>query len=608
MVTRFSTGPIGPLWTTGLLALVLTTVARPLPAQTFPAAPNNARGAAPGLPSGPPSIIHKVQAASDRIEMTVHTSRILTTELKIPQAQVNNPSIVELTPLSPTEIQVSAKSAGVTQINLWDEQNRVTTIDVIVYGDAQELNMLLRNQFPNAALRVVPVGNGVLISGYVDQPEHVDLIVRIAEEYYPKVINAMTVGGVQQVLLHVKVMEVSRTKLRRLGVDFAKITGNNVVTSGISGLLRSTVGNAGTTIASSGGQTFAFSVLDGTAAFFGLLDALRQDNLAKVLSEPTLVTVSGRPAYFNVGGEIPIPVPQSLGTISIEYKKYGTQLDFVPIVLGNGNIRLEVRPRVSEIDPSRSVTVASTTVPGLRTREAETGVEMKAGQTLAIAGLVQVRTEAVNRGLPWISDVPYLGVPFRRVSEETNEIELLILVTPELAEAMDAHQVPPCGPGTTTTSPTDWELYMLGHVEVPACCPGPGGACGACGGGGATACQGGAAPCDPAMAPGMILAPGEQIETPLPADSAGRPGAAAWPRSVTRQASTTQPRWGQAASGGATATATAVMGPVRAPAAPPVSQNRQTPSIPQPPPAPRSGSTPGAAPTFVGPFGYDLVN
>jgi len=287
------------------------------------------------------SVVYRVRAASQRLEMTVNSSRILTTERKIPQAQVNNPEIVELTPLSPTEIQISALSPGVTQVNLWDEQNNLTTIDVIVFGDARELEYVLRSQFPNASLKVVPVATGVLISGYVDRPEHVDLVKRIAEEYYPKVIDNITVGGVHQVLLHVKVMEISRTKLRRLGFDWAKITGGNVVASTISGLISAATSGGVTT---TGNDTFSFGVVDGSSSFFGVLEALRQDNLAKVLAEPTLVTVSGRPAFFNVGGEIPVLVPQSLGSVSIEYKKYGTQLDFVPIVLGNGHIRLEVRP------------------------------------------------------------------------------------------------------------------------------------------------------------------------------------------------------------------------------------------------------------------------
>ena len=421
-------------------------------------------------------VVCRVTGPSQRQELTVNTSRILTLDRRIPQAQVNNPEILDLTALSPNQIQIFAKKPGVTQVNLWDDQGNIYTVDVIVFGDARELEMLLKAQFPNCSIKVIPIASGVLLSGYVDQQEHVSRIIQIAEEYYPRVINNLTLGGVHEVLLHVKVMEVSRTKLRSLGFDWSQISGQNVIRSSVSGLLTGVApGNAGSGTAASaftsGGETFFFSVLDGNDAFFGVLEALRQDNLMKVLAEPTLVTVSGRPAFFQVGGEFPIIVPQSLGTVSIEYKKYGTQVDFVPIVLGNGRIRLEVRPRVSEIDTSRSVVINSTTVPGLRVREVDTGVEMQAGQTLAIAGLVETRVEAQRRGVPFLSDVPYIGAAFRRVAEQNNDIELLILVTPELVDAMNPEEVPPCGPGTQTASPSDWELYMKGYIEVPRCCP-----------------------------------------------------------------------------------------------------------------------------------------
>jgi pilus assembly protein CpaC len=180
-----------------------------------------------------------------------------------------------------------------------------------------------------------------------------------------------------------------------------------------------------------------------------------------------LVTVSGRPASFTVGGEFPILVPAGLGTVSIEYKTFGTQVDFVPIVLGNGRIRLEVRPRVSELDAARGVTLNNSTVPALQVREVDTGVELRAGQTLALAGLVQNRIEVENKGLPILADLPYFGAPFRRVSEKNNEIELLIMVTPELVEAMEQHEVPPVGPGMHTISPSDHDLYWRGHLEVP---------------------------------------------------------------------------------------------------------------------------------------------
>lgn len=426
----------------------------------------------------PGAINFVVKSPNERMEMTVHSSRIITIGQKIPQAQVNNPEILDLTPLSPTQVQVSAKTTGVTQINLWGEDQKVYTIDVIVYGDASELKMMLKAQFPKAALTVTPVGNSVLISGYVDKAVYIDRIIRIAEEYYPKVINNMTVGGVQTVLLHVKVMEVSRTKLRHLGFDWAKMTGGNTVVSGVSGLVSDylpdkVVGPYGGGMANrlASPSTFGFNVINGSSGFFGVLNALRQDNLMKITAEPTLVAESGRAASFNSGGEIPVPTPQSLGTLSIDWKTYGTRVDFVPIVLGNGKIRLEVRPYISELDYSNSITISGSTMPGIRSRTADTAVEMMAGQTLAIAGLVQSRTESYNHGLPWISELPYLGAAFRNVENTTNEVESLIMVTPELVDAMDANEVPQCGPGMSTTDPTDWELFMKGHLEVPNCCP-----------------------------------------------------------------------------------------------------------------------------------------
>ncbi len=274
--------------------------------------------------------------------------------------------------------------------------------------------------------------------------------------------------------MHVKVMEVSRTKLRTMGFDFAHLSGSDMIRSGVSGLLLGVDVDMNTRVATpvtSGNQTLTTGIVDGGSSFFGVLEALRQDNLVKILAEPTLVTVSGRPARFISGGEQPVPVPQALGVTTIEYKPWGTIVDFVPIVLGNGRIRLEIRAKVSEPDASQTIVVNNRTVDGYRTREIDTGVEMRAGQTLAIAGLVQTRVESENKGIPWLSELPYLGVPFRRVNERYNEIELVIMVTPELVDSMDADEVPECGPGTRTTSPNDWDLFMKGHLEVPNCCP-----------------------------------------------------------------------------------------------------------------------------------------
>lgn len=516
------------------------------------------------------SIIRQIRSTSERLDMTVNTSRILNSDGKIPQFQVNNPDILELTALSPNQIQVFAKNPGVTQINLWDEKNQIYTVDVIVYGDARELTMILQEEFPNASIQVKPLSDGVLISGRVEQPEHVSSIKAIAEQFYPNVLTNMKVGGVHQVLLHVKVMEVSRTKLRALGFDFTQLTaaGSGIVASTVSGLV---TGVPGFVAGRGAGETFSFQIVDGGGAFMGVLEALRENHLMKVLAEPTLVTVSGRPAFFQVGGEFPILVPQSLGTVSIEYKKFGTQVDFVPIVLGNGKIRLEVRPRVSEVDNTRSVTVPGGTdpVPGLRVREVDTGVELMAGQTLAIAGLVQSRIEAHRRGLPWVSEVPYVGTLFGRVEEENNEIELLIMVTPELVEAMDADEVPQRGPGMQTASPNDWELYMRRHIEVPNCCP-PGPQTGM--------------PEETVATdqPGMILAVPEQVDTPKSSQSSAK---------LARPSATPSASW------------TGRNNPVRA-AGPPKQHNASSRQIPS---KTSATGTKDDLPGFIGPIGYDAV-
>jgi pilus assembly protein CpaC len=440
-----------------ILAALLAAHVAPAPAQEYESA----------------SVVRKISGASEKLELTTNTSRILKLDKNIPRVQVNNPELVAVTPLSATDVQISAKKAGVTQVNLWDEDGNIHTVDVLIYGDARELSVALQTQFPHSSIRVYRYSESLVLTGFVDRPDHVGPIMRLAEDYAPKVINNISVGGVQQILLKVKVMEISRTKLRRMATDFTYLGGSGgFFSTGVSGLLNQTSNNVGSvqTVIDTAGKAAEFGIVDGNQAFFGFLDWVQQNNIAKILAEPNITAVSGRPAQFNVGGEIPIVIPQSLGTASIEFKPFGTQVDFLPIVLGNGNIRLEVRPRISEIDDSRSVVIQDFVIPALTVRQVDTAVEMKAGQTFALAGLVQERTETLKRGLPYVVDMPIVGLPFRRTEEEVNEIELLILVTPEFVDPIDACEAPCGGPGMFTTSPTNRGLYCGGQMEVPNHC------------------------------------------------------------------------------------------------------------------------------------------
>ena len=383
------------------------------------------------LPTSPEIAI---STSVQQLEMRVNTSRMLTLEHVFPRAQVTNPDVLQIHPISPYQLQVVAKTPGSTQINLHDSQNRIHAIDVSVTADVGELDRLLKSQFPRAVLQIIPLANSVVVGGYVNRADDVGRIIQIAEDYCPRVINNITVSGAQQVLLHVRVMEVSRTKLREHGIDLR------------------------------------CGIVKQDKRFLGFLSALQKNQLVKVLAEPTLVTISGRSASFRAGGEFPVVVPGALGTNSIEYKTYGTEVDFVPNVLANGRIRLEVRPRVSELDLVHTTKMNKNTMPSLKVRQVDTGVEMQSGQTLALAGLIQNRVEAENRALPLLGKIPYIGAPFRHVAEKNNEIELLIMVTPEIVEPLMPHQVPPLGPGMNSSSPKGTALYLRGEIEVPSHC------------------------------------------------------------------------------------------------------------------------------------------
>ncbi len=410
---------------------------------------------------------HNITQSVERLEMLVKSSRILTLQERIPKFQVQNEDVLSATPVSQNQVQIFGKLPGTTQINLWDTDDKLYTVDVTIHADAREVEGILGAQLPFASLRVMPVNDSAIISGYVTSVDDVDRAVAITEQFYTTVINNIKVVGVQQVLMHTRIMEVSRTKLRDLGIDWGTLDQNGLLFSGPSGLTditRSTFDGLLPTGAVAG-ATNRIALNGGN--FEALIAALRQQDLVKLLAEPTVVATHGRPARFTVGGKVPYIVPTGNGAVTIKYEQYGTSVDFLPFVVGPGRIRLEVRPEVSEPDDSRSVSIDGTIVPAFTQRYVETAVEMQAGQTFAIAGLLQSRTEATTRSTPLLGEIPYIGALFRRVTERRNDIELLITVTPELVDAMNPHEVPVGGPGLNSMSPDDCELYLKGHIEVP---------------------------------------------------------------------------------------------------------------------------------------------
>jgi pilus assembly protein CpaC len=420
-------------------------------------------------PEGLQSTRKLITRKSERLQMIANTSQVIALNQVIDTVQVYNDTIIYAKPTSRSEILISAMATGVSQIDLKTRDGETYSVEIIVTGDARELKAILAEQFPSATLDVMPIQQAVIISGQVTADEHVEQVVRIAEQYYESVINRVEVIGVHTIMLHTQVMEVSRTKLRELGVDWASSWNDDGVVSSVSGLIAPA--STPFAITSTGRETISYGIVTENNSFFGLIRALKQNNMAKVLADPTVVAIDGRPASFNSGGEFPILVPAGMGQVGVEFREYGTRLDFVAKVRGDGRIWLEVRPTISEIDPGRSVTLSGVSVPGLRSRFVETAVELKAGETLALAGLLQMRTESETVGVPWISDLPYLGALFRRNREIQNEVELLIMVTPNFAGPMQPEEVPCGGPGYNSTSPLDCELYGKGYIEVPNTSP-----------------------------------------------------------------------------------------------------------------------------------------
>ncbi|MES2792371.1 MAG: pilus assembly protein N-terminal domain-containing protein [Planctomycetota bacterium] len=394
------------------------------------------------------------------------------------------------------QVRVTGLAPGATKVILKDESDQYYTIEVYVTGDTRQLESVIRNAFPEASVTAVKVKDAVLLTGWVNQQDQLTPIVSIAEQYFPKVLNYMKVGGVQQVMLRVKIMEVQRSRIRSFGFNFLQLSEHGYVHS-LPGALAPLAGSASASPiavpfagSSSGGistpgfnnSTMSFGIAGGNSYFNGFLEALKEERLLKVLAEPNLVTVNGRQADFLSGGSFPVPVPQSLGTVTIQWRDFGVKLSFVPYVLGAGRLRLDVQPEVSDQDPATGVTLNGTTVNGLSTRRVETQVEMNFGQTLMIAGLLNTRTRSATAKVPFFGELPWIGAAFRRVKEDNSETELLVMVTPDLVAPLDAEQVPMEYPGSSTTQPTDKELIINGQIEVPNygpdCpnCPTPGAA------------------------------------------------------------------------------------------------------------------------------------
>jgi pilus assembly protein CpaC len=431
-----------------------------------------------------------------------------------PLIAVGNPDVLEFEIVGTRQIRLIGKQIGVTDLVVVTESQTTHSYEVHVVYDLKLVEAHIRELLPDTYVRVAQLGKNLVIEGQARDSHQIRQIEELVQRGIlddevtgsagsgeggapgsemammspigmnsgagssgPEIINLMRVPGPQQVMLKVQIAELNRTAMRQIGSDFLFADGNGRILGTRLNNASSSVTSAGTggglvglaeTAAGPASPATAFAIFEG-AGFQAFISALRQNSMLKILAEPNLVAMNGHEASFLAGGEFPVPVPQSgagggAATITVQYKRFGVQLNFVPYILDGGTIRLSVDPEVSSIDFSLGIEVSGTRVPGLNTRNAHTVVELQEGQTLAIAGLMQLSLSGNTRRIPGIGDLPYIGPFFSNTTNERIEKELVVLVTPYLVEPMLPGEVS-CRPGDEVSEPNDLEFYLLGRLQ-----------------------------------------------------------------------------------------------------------------------------------------------
>lgn len=401
--------------------------------------------------------------------LNVPMNRAIVVESEVPFAELSiaNPGIADISSLSDRTIYVLGKSPGLTTLTLLDGAGQlITNVEVRVAADVSEFKERLRQILPGEQIEVRTANDGIVLSGVVSSIQRLERALELAERYAPeRVSNLMSVGGVQQVMLKVRFAEMNRSVSKSLSSSVAISQGNNAF--GGTGKATSSVGAlqalAGLTpIANENSGAFVFGFDVGSTQVAILLEALEKKGMVRTLAEPNLTALSGQEATFLAGGEYPVPVAQDNDTVSIEFKPFGIQMNFTPRVVDADLINLEMAAEVSAIDPTNGFQLNGFQVDAFTVRRTSTTVELRDGESFAIAGLMLDDFKDENSQIPWLGDVPVLGALFRSAEYQRNQTELVIivsahLVTPTRGEALAL-------PTDRVMPPTENSLFMYGNV------------------------------------------------------------------------------------------------------------------------------------------------
>lgn len=420
--------------------------------------------------TGPDSLlVPTADGMAGGMVVAVNKSQVLRVDRRFSDILVGNPEIADVMPLTDRSIYVLGKKLGSTNLTIYGPGNRlIAVVDLTVTYDVDGLKSRLHEIVPGETVEVRGINGGIVLSGAVSSPRQLDRVLSVAKRYAPDAVtNLLSVRGSQQVMLSVKVAEMRRSTARQLGLGGITAglgAGSNFNPADITASVPAIVGNV---LDPQSFLSAGLGILDGRWFLQTALNALEDKGAVKVLAEPNLIALSGDTATFLAGGEFPIPVAQDTSndgtTITVEFKQFGVSLGFTPTVLDGDLINLVVSPEVSQIDRSTSVTVSGFTIPGLSTRRTTTTVELRDGQSFAVAGLLQSNFSDQISQIPGIGDLPVLGALFRSTEFQQNETELVIIITP--------HLVQPAPPGALAaptdffTPPTTAELFLLGKVE-----------------------------------------------------------------------------------------------------------------------------------------------